>query len=361
MADKTLTFTPIAGGTFPDGYANRLQGGFQVVADTTARDAIPSYRRVKGMLVHVLTDNTIYRLTSEPSASPTWAKVMVAPAASGDAGKVLTVVGSEPAWAVLNALPDGGGSGKFLGYKSDNSGAEWKAGFLPAYALPTLASATGYLKNDGTATSWSSIREVPSGIGAAAVLVASSANVVSWSEGYATPATTTAKQVLLSNASAAPSYLANGTEGQVLRQSASSGPAWATPGMRRLPLVAGSFSTDVGGASSFSVATLQFRPSEVGFDVRTAEKVRFRAFASTTSASNKAIIELYAAGTLISTLETTSTSTAQCSVTSGSSDDVTAALSADKLLEVRVRLATDASATSSAFATIKSASLVVAT
>lgn len=123
MADKGLTFTPVAAGSFPDGYANNLKGGVHVVADTAARDAIADYRLLQGMLVHVLADGCVYRLTAL-TPSKAWQKVVVAPAASGDDGKVLTVASGAPSWQTLNALPSGGATGLFLGY---GSAAEWKS------------------------------------------------------------------------------------------------------------------------------------------------------------------------------------------------------------------------------------------
>ena len=48
--------------TYPSAQADELLGGHYQVADTTARDAIPSGRRVEGMSCWVVADERTYRL-----------------------------------------------------------------------------------------------------------------------------------------------------------------------------------------------------------------------------------------------------------------------------------------------------------
>lgn len=66
ITDLALSFTPIAGGAFPDGYASRLAGGLHTAATLAARNAIPSYRREEGMECFVIADQTKYRLKAAP-------------------------------------------------------------------------------------------------------------------------------------------------------------------------------------------------------------------------------------------------------------------------------------------------------
>ena len=65
--DISISFTPIAGGDFPDGYASRAHGGYHIAATTTARNAIPDYRRDAGMLCWVTAGaGAMYQLKAGP-------------------------------------------------------------------------------------------------------------------------------------------------------------------------------------------------------------------------------------------------------------------------------------------------------
>lgn len=66
MPDLALSFTPIAGGAFPDGYANRQKGGLHVAANTTDRNAIPEYLREAGMFCWVKSPGELYSLEEGP-------------------------------------------------------------------------------------------------------------------------------------------------------------------------------------------------------------------------------------------------------------------------------------------------------
>jgi hypothetical protein len=57
-----LSDTIIPGGPFPTHEARYGKGGFQSVADTTARDAIPNLNRVAGMHVYVVSEASTYVL-----------------------------------------------------------------------------------------------------------------------------------------------------------------------------------------------------------------------------------------------------------------------------------------------------------
>jgi hypothetical protein len=65
--DISISFTPIAGGDFPDGYASSMHGGYHIAATTTARNAIPDYRRDAGMLCWVTAGaGAMYQLKVAP-------------------------------------------------------------------------------------------------------------------------------------------------------------------------------------------------------------------------------------------------------------------------------------------------------
>ena len=67
ITDLDLSFTPIAGGAFPDGYASRMAGGYHIAATTAARNATPSYRLVEGMLCWVIAaGGSLWRLKASP-------------------------------------------------------------------------------------------------------------------------------------------------------------------------------------------------------------------------------------------------------------------------------------------------------
>jgi len=329
MANKGLTFTPIAAGEFPDGYANRLQGGIHVVADITARDAIASYRLLQGMLVHVLSDGCVYRLTA---VSPlTWQKVVVATTGTGDNGKVLTVASGEPSWQTLNALPSGGASGKFLGY---GSSAEWKDGYLPSYALPAIAS--GDARKLFMVDSTGAAALTPQGADGTFLYVKNESGTLS---------------VAWRPISEVPSSVA-ADEGKVLRVNASGTPAFAYPLSKRMNILGSTATNDT--ATYAVVGSIAF--DRTLLDVRGAQNISLRYLLETSNASNAAKVRLFnkTASTIVGTEQTT-TSTSATSPTTYGVHATLNALASETVLEVQICLTTDASADGSAVATLKAA------
>lgn len=117
---------PKNGGSFPVTEDTYVKGGWQSVADNTARDAIPVERRKEGMAVFVRSSDTIYTLGADlttwseletgggggggdvPNVSDSEAGIV--PALNGAAGEVLVDTGSDEAeWRQLASsdLSDG--------------------------------------------------------------------------------------------------------------------------------------------------------------------------------------------------------------------------------------------------------------
>lgn len=98
------TFVRRNSGNFPIVTDTDVQGGLQSVADTTARDAIPTNLRKEGMLVYSQADDAYYQLEANLT---TWV-----PFSGGSGG----------------GLPDPSGhGGQFLRVLPDASGVEWTA------------------------------------------------------------------------------------------------------------------------------------------------------------------------------------------------------------------------------------------
>jgi len=329
MAEKGLTFTPTAAGAFPDGFANRLEGGIHVVANIAARDGIASYRLLQGMLVHVIADGCVYRLTT---VSPMdWQKIVVAPA-PGDDGKVLTVASGEPSWQILNALPSGGASGKFLGYGSNE--AEWKTGYLPSYALPAITGSDArklfYVDNTGAAAL------TPQGADGTFLYVKNTSGTLS---------------VDWRSISEVPSAV-SGDEGKVLRVAASGTPAFAYPLSKRMNILGSTATNDT--ATYAVVGSIAFDKSLL--DVRAGQSISLRYMLETSNASNAAKVRLFnkTANTIVGAEQTT-TSTSATSPTTYNVHATLNALASETVLEVQICLTTDASADGSALVTLKAA------
>ena len=67
ITDLAVSFTPIPGGAFPGGYADNDAGGYHIVATTAARNALPTYLRIAGMLAFVQAGaGTLWQLKASP-------------------------------------------------------------------------------------------------------------------------------------------------------------------------------------------------------------------------------------------------------------------------------------------------------
>jgi hypothetical protein len=97
-ADIDIQGTFNANGSFPIAYGSQVKGGTFPVADTTARDAIPSAIRAVGMTVYSVGDATTYQLIGG-TANGNWSAVNSLPSQTGNSGKYLTTNGSAASWA----------------------------------------------------------------------------------------------------------------------------------------------------------------------------------------------------------------------------------------------------------------------
>lgn len=89
------TVVPKNGNTFPVAIQSDVKGGYQVFADTTARDAFDSRKLVEGMRCHVVASSADFRLGSDLS---TWTEIV-----SGGGGGGVDSVNTRTGDVVLDA------------------------------------------------------------------------------------------------------------------------------------------------------------------------------------------------------------------------------------------------------------------
>ena len=262
---------PKNGGNFASVWDTDVQGGYSIVADTTARDAIRSGVRKEGMWVKTLSDGKIWTLGSDLTTwtEQTFGTLVNLPTNPGDNGKVAIAASGNLSYALL---------------------ADANVASNAAIAVSKLAkgAANQVLVTDSGAITaqWASLANANIASNAAIAvskLALGAANQVLVTDS----GVTTAQWALLSDANLATgaavavTKLANGTAGQVLT-TAGTTPTWATivdANVSSTAAIAGTkISPNFGSQSIVTTGTISIgsAPAATG-DFRTKNAFTFKA------------------------------------------------------------------------------------